>query len=273
MSYSTLLVHLDAGGPNAHVLGLASSLAQQHDARIIGIAACQPIPIAMSAADATGAICTLECELAEQALETAEAEFRAFAPIQPFVLEWRPISTMDPVSHVVAQEARSADLLIVSARFGPTSNAARHADAGDLILRAGRPVLVVPDRPATSRFNTAVIAWAETRECRRAVADALPILKRAKRVVVVEVASAPTDAQFQSRDVVAWLARHGISADQVIAQPNGSTAASLASIASEQGADLIVAGAYGHNRLREWTFGGVTRDLLLRDNRCALLSH
>jgi nucleotide-binding universal stress UspA family protein len=273
VSYSTLLVHLDAAGPNRNVLVAAASLAQQNDARIIGVAACQPIQIGMDAADATGAIFTLERELAEQALQAVEAEFRACAAIQPFVLEWRPISTMDPVSHVVAQEARSADLLIASARFGPANNAARHADAGELILHAGRPVLMVPDSPSTSRFNTVVIAWAETRECRRAVVDALPILKRAERVVVVEVASAPADTQFQSQDVVAWLARHRVNADQIIAQPSGSTAASLALIAGEQDADLIVAGAYGHTRLREWTFGGVTRDLLLRDNRCALLSH
>lgn len=274
MTYTTMLVHLDAGGPNAHVLEVAASLAKQYDAKVIGVAACQPIQMGtLTGDDFTGQIVAMEREAAEESLKRAEAEFHAFAPVQPFVLEWRSISTMDPIAHVIAEEARSADLVIASAKYGPVSNKERHADAGELILRAGRPVLIVPDRPATSRFTKVLVAWAETRECRRAIVDALPILKRAERVMVVEVAREPADARFPSKDVVAWLARHGITADQIIAKSSGNDAGSLAVIAAEQDAELIVAGAYGHNRLSEWTFGGVTRDLLLRDNRCALVSH
>jgi len=273
VTYTTLLVHLDAGGPNAHVLDVAASLAQQYDAKVIGIAACQPLQMASIYGDFTGELIALERETAEDVLKLAEAEFRAFAPIQPYVLEWRPISTMDPIAHAIAQEARSADLVIASAKFGPISNKERHADAGELILRAGRPVLIVPDRPATSRFTNVLVAWAETRECRRAVVDALPILKHAERVVVVDVAREPADARFASQDVVAWLARHGVSADQIVARLGDDVAGTIAIIAAEEDAELIVAGAYGHSRLSEWAFGGVTHDLLLRDRRCALLSH
>ena len=154
-----------------------------------------------------------------------------------------------------------------------SSEMTNHANVGDLIVRAGRPVLVVPDGPVPAAFAKIVIAWADTRECRRAVVDALPFLAQAEQVVIVEIASDAENARSQTNDVVAWLGRHEVSADRIVYEPHGNVADSLAMIAREQEADLIVAGAYGHNRLREWAFGGVTSDVLLRENRFALLSH
>ncbi|MEO5865677.1 MAG: universal stress protein [Sphingomonas sp.] len=105
------------------------------------------------------------------------------------------------------------------------------------------------------------------------MSDALPFLKGAERVVVVGVGADATDRSVSITDVVGWLSRHGINADRIISHAVGGCAATLASIASDHDIDLIAPGAYGHNRLREWAFGGVTRDLLLRANCCALLSH
>ena len=273
MTYSTLLVHLDGGQTNELVLAMTASLAEQYEARVIGIAACQPMQIGIAGGGFTGGLAVLERDIVDNELKRAHAEFQTCAEIQPFVLEWRSSETLRPVSHIVADEARCADLVITSLCSGASRNALTHADTGELIIRAGRPVLVVPDTPAPSRFETVVIAWADTRECRRAVADALPILELADRVVVVEVTSTLEEARSQTKDVLGWLSRHNISADQLVARAKGNHADSLGQFASEQGADLIVAGAYGHNRLREWAFGGVTRDLLLRLNICAMLSH
>jgi nucleotide-binding universal stress UspA family protein len=273
MSYSTVMVHLDAGASNSFVLEAAATVAKRQGAKLIGVAACQPMQIAGSAGDSTGAMIALECEIANANLDRAEQEFRAFAAIEPFVLEWRSINTMEPVSHAIADDARCADLVIASACLGHSSNATSHANVGDLIVRAGRPVLVVPDGPTPATFAKIVIAWADTRECRRAVADALPFLAQATKVVIVEIASDAENARSRTQDVVAWLARHQVSAEGIVYKPHGNVADSVATIAREQEADLIVAGAYGHNRLREWAFGGVTSDVLLRENRCALLSH
>jgi nucleotide-binding universal stress UspA family protein len=273
VTYSTLLVHLDGGQTNVPVLAIAATLAEQYDAKVIGIAACQPMQIGTAGGDFTGGLAVLERDIVDNELKRAQAEFRTCAEIQPFVLEWRATETLSPVSHIVADEARCADLVITGLHSGASRNALTHADAGELIVRAGRPVLVVPDNPAPGRFETVVVAWADTRECRRAVSDALPILKRAERVIIAEVTSTLTEARSQTKDVAAWLLRHAISADQIVARAKGNHAESLALIAGEHGADVIVAGAYGHNRLREWAFGGVTRDLLLHINICALLSH
>ena len=74
------------------------------------------------------------------------------------------------------------------------------------------------------------------------------------------------------KDVTAWLESHGVKAIALVSESNGNDANSLDAILESQEADLVVAGAYGHSRLREWAFGGVT-DSLLRTSRCALLSH
>ncbi|WP_183112638.1 universal stress protein [Sphingomonas sp. So64.6b] len=273
MTYSTLMVHLDAGHPNMATLSLAAKLAERYRAKVIGVAVCQPMEIGTSDGYFTGELVTLERDIVDQELKRAETEFRDCTEIQPFILEWRSIPTMGCIAEIVASEARCADLIITSAGSGPQRNPLTHADTGELIIRAGRPVLVVPDGPAPAIFETVIIAWSNTRECRRAITDALPILEQADRVLIVEVTPKLVEARSQINDVVAWLSRHMVSADTIVGDSYGDSVGTLALIAKDHCADLIVAGAYGHNRLREWAFGGVTRDLLLRNNRCALLSH
>ena len=81
------------------------------------------------------------------------------------------------------------------------------------------------------------------------------------------------DARDHLEDVVMWLKRHGVGANSLTVPATGDDAAQLDAIARDKDAGLLVAGAYGHNRLREWVLGGVTRDLLLRPRRCSLVSH
>ena len=109
---------------------------------------------------------------------------------------------------------------------------------------------------------------------RRAIVDALPFLARATHVTIAEIAAKEELAEARTRlaDVVGWLKHHDIEARAVAVAAAGSHAQGLAAIADEQETDLIVAGAYGHSRVREWVLGGVTSDLLLRADRCSLLS-
>ena len=120
-----------------------------------------------------------------------------------------------------------------------------------------------------------VVGWKDTRETRRAAFDALPLLKKAAHVAVVEIAAEEELAAAGTHldDVVGWLKRHGVVVVSLAAPSTGDDATQLNAIAEEHGADVIVAGAYGHSRLREWVLGGVTRDLLLRADRCSLVSH
>jgi nucleotide-binding universal stress UspA family protein len=110
----------------------------------------------------------------------------------------------------------------------------------------------------------------------RSLRDALPFLKRAEAVTIVEISDeeSEVDARRRAGDVVRYLARHKVQAGATIAaHPKGGVADELIGLARAEGADLIVAGAYGYSRLGEWVFGGVTRDLLASSPVCCLLAH
>jgi nucleotide-binding universal stress UspA family protein len=142
-------------------------------------------------------------------------------------------------------------------------------------MQAGRPLLVVPDACNWLDLRSVLIAWKDTAEARRAVADALPILRKATDVTVVEIVGERADrmaALSRVGDVVAWMSRHGIAASGLVPDECGRAGAQLERIASQIGAGVVVAGAYGHSRLREWILGGVTQRLVNPLNRCSLLS-
>jgi nucleotide-binding universal stress UspA family protein len=143
---------------------------------------------------------------------------------------------------------------------------------GALIMESGRPILVVPPLRDHVFANRILIAWKDTREARRAVWDSLPFLKRADVVFVVAIGG--NDRKETANDVSAYLARHGITSRTLLrSTPHGSVAEDILQVADDEGANLIVSGAYGHSRSREWMFGGVTRDLLNDAPVCCLMSH
>lgn len=272
VTYSTLMVHLDGARSNAAVLDATATLAQQYHSRVIGIAACMPVQLGTCDGYMDGALAVVERDIVTDELARAKVEFHAHAGLRSHVLEWRSIPTLENIAHVVAEDACCADLVITS--IGPApGDRSTHADTGDLVLRAGRPVLVVPDANVTADFRNVVVAWTDTRECRRAIMDALPMLHGADRVTLVKAGNDPVAARGGLEDIAGWLDRHGIGTDRVVSRIRGSAAETLAGIATDVEADLVVAGAYGHSRIREWAFGGVTRDLLLHERRCTLLSH
>jgi nucleotide-binding universal stress UspA family protein len=272
MNYSTLLVHLDGGTSNGSVLDVAAAMAREHHARIIGIASCAPVHLGVADNYIDGMLALEERDIQLDELQRTRVEFDQHAAVQRHAHEFRSIATVENIAHVVAAHGRCADLLITGVSQG-AENSATHANASDLVLQAGRPVLVVPEGNVTSTYRTVLVAWTDTRECRRAVADSLPALHHADRVVLVEMTSDFKHAQRSIDDVAAWLERHEVRSDHVVCDMPGSRAEILAAIAHEQHADLIVAGAYGHSRIGEWAFGGVTRELLVHAKHCVLLSH
>ncbi len=175
----------------------------------------------------------------------------------------------------VACEARSADLVITGVDQASLLESSSRVSASELVMLVGRPVLIVPASLDTLKFERVLVGWKDTREARRAILDALPLLKKAAHVSVVEIADDEECNAARARidDVAGWLARQGVTAQTMTFPPAGDDARRLDAIAQEQAADVIVAGAYGHSRVREWVFGGVTRDLLLAADRCTLVSH
>jgi nucleotide-binding universal stress UspA family protein len=270
-AYTSILLPIDLDPDTENRARLATDLADRFSSRLIGVAA-HPIvaPIYFEApVDGIESILEIEERRAKEDLSKAEIAFRKIAGSRNNV-EWRQ-ATAVALDHIIEQ-ARAADLIVAAhprrggQAFGPMS-----IDGGDLVMDAGRPILFVP--PSTDRLSAKhiVVGWKDTREARRAVWDALPFLKAAEDVMVVSVES---DDHAAAKDVVAYLARHGVAAS-ARNQPKlvRSVAEELTRIAGNEAADLIVCGAYGHSRTREWVFGGVTRDLLAYGRICCLMTH
>lgn len=276
MTYATLMVQFEIGHSNAGLLQLAAGLAKEFQAGIVGVAACHPMQVLYSDAYVAGDVLEQNQELVEDEIRAAEAEFRSVLRDRVSSLEWHASVVSEPLSEYFACEARSADLIITKVdQSPPLFDTTRYTNIGDLVMRAGRPVLVVPQSVDTLRLEHVVIAWKDTRETRRAVVDALPFLEKAGCVTVIEIAADDELPATRARleEVVLWLKRHGVGSEFRAVRSTGDDTMDLSAVAAENSADLIVAGAYGHNRLREWVLGGVTRDLLLRAERCSLVSH
>jgi nucleotide-binding universal stress UspA family protein len=135
--------------------------------------------------------------------------------------------------------------------------------------------VTVPNGLDQLRAARVAIAWKDTREARRALSDSMPFLRDAEKVFLVEVCE-DHDAEAAQRrvsDVINYLTRHHITTSTgLVLRARNATDELLRVIRTEQ-VDLLVAGAYGHSRLGEWAFGGVTRDFLHKGPVCCLFSH
>lgn len=275
MTYVNVMVHVQPGRSNAALLEVAGDLATRFKADVIGIAACQPMQIVYGEGYVDAESIDIDRQLIADQLRDAEAEFRVALKTQAGALDWRSSVSPLPISQYVAREARCADLVITSAGVSRLADHTRRADTSDLVMQAGRPVMVIPHNAKSLKLQRVVVFWSDSRATRRAIADALPLLLKAPYVAVVMIV--PEDETLAGRmhldAVVAWLKRHSIECWSVVAKAERDDVTQLKTIAEEQQADVIVAGAYGHSRFHEWALGGVTRDLLLHSDRCALLSH
>ena len=270
----TLLVHVqpeDAAGPR---LNVAADLARRLGATLHGVGA-EVIP-----AEATtdpygflgGAWVAEVQHVIQQNLKNAETLFGKAA--KGVAAQWTAVEELPALA--MARLSRGADLIVAGGSALDYRDGYRWCDPGRLMLLSGRPVLVAPPHGGRLDLGGVVVAWKDTREARRALADALPFLKCADQVVVMEVCGQDelADAEVHTAAVVKALARHGVKARaKALAAPPERVAVELNIEAQAIDADLIVCGGYGHSRLGEWVFGGVTYDLLHRPERFVLFSH
>jgi len=263
-----MMVHVDIEHDSERRIELAISLADRFQASLIGVAGYALWPAFMAGDVGLTESNQYDLQKARARFDERGKTFRARGRSLERI-EWR--SALEPLGELLLREARAADLLIIGRRRGEND-----ADPGVIVLRAGRPVLLVPDPIAALPLRRVVVAWKDTRECRRAVRDALPFLQQAKEVLLVEIGENESESQAKKNlaDVGAYLVRHHvIVAAEVWCRSRGLAAAELLHVVKEEKADLIVAGGYGHSRLGEWIFGGVTRELLSASPVCCMLSH
>lgn len=184
----------------------------------------------------------------------------------------------EPASAAV-RYARYADLSVLAGvPRDPSAAEIVHGFFSMLLMGSGRPVLSIP-AGHLMEFppKRAMVAWRSRREAARALHDALPLLRTAASVDAVRVEAQdgrPDEDAQAGADVASHLARHGLEARVTTLQRQGrSVAAALLRHAEESEAQLLVAGGYGHSRLREWVLGGVTRELLENARIPILFSH
>jgi nucleotide-binding universal stress UspA family protein len=273
MSFAAMMVHVDVAEPRDGRIRLAAGLSARFHSTLIGATAWELTPPLMYGGVVVDTEPTsgLLQEMSDQLAQVGKHFGMVVGPGQP--TEWR--AAIDSPTEFLVRGARAADLIIIG-RERPPGDLYRTLDPGATILRAGRPVLVVPNGMDSLKAERVVVGWKDTREARRALRDSLPLLREAVSVAVVEILPRGDEkpAQTHIDDVAQYLARHHIAA--TIRQPEhaaGSVAGELIRVAQKIDADLIVAGGYGRSRLGEWIFGGVTQGLLAASPVCCLLSH
>ncbi|HMK78884.1 MAG TPA: universal stress protein [Xanthobacteraceae bacterium] len=273
MSYATLMVAVDPDRSREQIVRIAGQLADKFASQLLGVAAIPIRPPVLANGVVMDVAGPDEIDLLKARLYDSEVWFRDKAGTSSRAIAWR--CELDfPTDFVIAQ-ARCADLVVVS-RNERFQDAYNSVDAGAIILKAGRPALVVPIGVKSFAADRVVIGWKDTREARRAIIDALPFMHEASQVTVAGICEDGSEKATQRGidDVVQYLAHHRIkSGSKVVSHAQESSAARLLRLARDEGADLLVTGAYGHSRLGEWVFGGVTQELLAASPICCLMSH
>ena len=273
-----ILVRLDGTSGDEFRLAASESLAKLFDAHTVGLFLnVLPEP----ALAETGVSVEYWTRLLDQARErgnTMEVELRRRLRGMARSAECR---RFDVYAHeqarVTARECWTADVL-VGLRLSDTDKTVElHDVVEDVLFESGRHLFLVADqKPFEQGFEHAIIAWNRSREAARAVAEALPYLTKSRAVTVVEIeqGASPEMPAKRGDELVRYLHHHGISASIKVANERVlDTSSALLEVIGEQRADLVVMGAYGHSRLREWLLGGVTYKLLRKSPVSLVIAH
>jgi nucleotide-binding universal stress UspA family protein len=285
MALKDILVHLDASPRGAVRLALAAALATRHGAHLTALYGIELPTPALFYGDPSGfADVRLIDEMMDKMRETSRAKAR---PVEASFTErlrrdgiegeWRLVE--GDLAETVALHARYADLAIVGQHDPDDMSSASEAQiAAHALLSSGRPVLVVPYiGSVTNLGQTVLIGWKSSREAARALNDALPLLQQARSVTVLAInpeEGIGGDGDVPAADIALHLARHGVKATAAHTTAKEiDEGNALLNYADDIGADLIVAGGYGHSRTREFIFGGASRTLLKTMTVPVLMSH
>jgi nucleotide-binding universal stress UspA family protein len=286
--YKTILVHIDGSTqPQGH-LTAAAQLANEHGAHLVGSAATGSSWLHYAALTGSMGAPMPEPDSAFEGLRNAAAlrleQFKQQAErlgVESF--EARLIE--DDTRYALLLQSRYADLVVLSQDGAGT---AADPEAGlpahvrhlpeHVALHGARPVLVVPpdylaDEPLT---GTALVGWDGSMQAIRAIAGALPLLQRAGSVKLALInpdAQSELHGEEPGADMALYLARQGVRVEVVVEWTDATAGETLRSLARDCGAGLVVTGAYGHSRYREWILGGVTRALLQRAEVPLLIAH
>ncbi len=276
MSYTNLLVHLDDSDRCEERLDLALTLAQRHGAALTGL-------FAQSEVSGAGVVARRASSTLIQAAERARERFEGKCREAGASCRWWQLSHGE-YGHVIAETvicSRYVDLAIFGQHDPRGENRVPQDLIEEVVLNAGRPVLVVPYAGRFEQFgDRPVIAWNGSREAARAVNDALPLLKQAKSVLLLAFHTQPGAGEggdVPQVDILEHLASHGVKAEQERLTISSMTPMdAVLSRASDHGADLLVMGGfggYGGSLFPLFGRGSNTRQILRQMTLPVMLSH
>lgn len=289
MSYKTVLVHVDKSRNSDERIKIAAAIAIIEHAHLVGAALTGISRYLYEAGlinDNDPNLTThlqAQLEMLRERARDALKEFENLArKMQVRSFEGQLVD--DEPSDGISQKARCNDLVVIGQTDPDGLSSAIPPDFPEtVVLHSGRPVLMVP---YTGQFATigsnALIAWDASVSATRAVANAVPLLKRADRVeIVIFENEGEETSDDMGDDIASYLAHHEIKAN-VTRQTTKTDKKhrtkldignALISMATDLNSDLIVMGAYGHSRLRELLLGGVTRTVMQSMTIPVLMSH
>jgi nucleotide-binding universal stress UspA family protein len=280
MDIKNILVHIDSSERCAERLRIAAILAKQRDAHLSGL---YVIPEPFYPIYAEGSFVSMDLidsmeQDSREGCSKAEENFRAFADREGLPAEWR--EEQGPIGPVVSRHGRYADLTIIGK--GNLDEPLKYPNpflAADVVMESGRPVLVIPNEGHFDGVGRRMmVCWNASRESVRAVNDALPLLQKADKVTILAVnpqqSGSGDHGEIPCADIALHLARHGVNAEAAsVTTEIDDVGEIILSRAFDLDVDLIVSGAYGHSRTREWILGGVTETLLRDAEMPVFLAH
>ncbi len=277
MAIKDLAVAFNASDNSRAAVKLAVQMCRKYEATLTGIYTHLPVKFESQ----------VEIWISDEmkdSLEKADADtvaaiedaFRAAVKESGFdgPVEW--LSPTGRPNDLLAKSARYHDLLLIGQYSNP-DRSQRRVRAEELVVNSGKPIVVVPlDYQVRPFTGHAVVAWDGSRPVARALSDAMQILETKERLDVVTVGrpGAQPGKDGFGQDVVTYLSRHGINAKLTnLSASREGVGATILGYCSETDPDVLVMGAYGHARLREELFGGVTRHILENANVPVLMAH
>ncbi len=255
----------------------AVSLAEAFEAHVLGVAfSYEPvIPGTVMGGIPPEFIESQRAE-ADKVARTAIERFEAAAKRSSLSAESRILSaSISAAAEQLGRIGRRFDLVIVGQPERDTGVPAEVIDEG-VLFESGRPVIFVPYIfKGAAKLDRVMVCWDGSRAATRAIADSLPLLKKAKQVEIVIVSTGrPKSDEVPGADIGQHLARHGLKVEvKRITSPDIDVPSTLLSYAADSSADFIVMGGYGHSRLREFVLGGATRGILESMTVPVLMSH
>ncbi len=263
----TILVPTDPSMPSIAAVTCARLLAERFGANVDGVAL-RPAFAEVVAPDPIVAVTLPPTDWDEtKYIREARSLFEAGA-MGSKLFRWRGGAAIDDGE--LGSLGRLYDLTVLPR---PGARGGRVTTFEAALFDSGRPVLMAPPAPPVTMGDSILIHWNRSTETARAIALAMPVLVKAKRVQLVFI-EGNSVAGPSAREAVGHLAAHGITATEKTVDPKGRNPGEAILLEAKAfGADLLVKGAYTQSRLRQMIFGGATSHILAKAELPVLFAH